>query len=181
MSEADRKLFQRYSQPRGTYARLIAGIAFGDGIRFNNPYRLQTQLGDDAESLSLTAGYIDLAASMAFGDPNGFQHGGTVHLSIALGGVSQQVLSPGYFLAYRPADQVMAFGRIGAAYVISPDENLGGELALGAAYFLTASLGVSAELIGSLYYGAGTEDVGYGVYPVLSAQIGLILDYEVLP
>lgn len=181
LSEADRKAFQRFSRPRGTYARLVGGLAFGDGVRFNNPYRLQTQLGDDAESLSLTSGYIDFGAALAFGDPSGFQHGGTVHLSVALAGVSQQVLSPGYYVAYRGANRFMGFGRLGAAYVVAPDENLGGELGLGAAFFLTGSLGVSAELIGSLFYGAGTEDVSFAVYPILSAQIGIIIDYEVLP
>lgn len=178
---ADAKALRKLMKPAGGYLRLLGGVALGDGVRFNNPYRLRTQLGDTPESLSLTSGYVDFGAAMAFGPPDGFQHGVSLRLSVALAGVPQQVLSPSYLVVHRGSRRVMGFGRLGVAYVVSPDENLGGELGVGAAYFLTAGVGVSAELIGGLYYGAGTFEVATAVYPILSGQIGVIVDYEVLP
>jgi len=35
--------------------------------------------------------------------------------------------------------------------------------------------------VGSLYYGAATQDRSVTTIPVLSAQLGLFVDYEVLP
>lgn len=173
--------YRRLSQPPGGAARIVATLAFGEGIRFNNPYRLQTQLGDTAESLSLTSGYFDLGLAAAFGPADGLQHGAAVHLSIALAGVSQQSIAPGYFLAYRGAGGVLGYGRLGAAILTSPDVNVGGELAGGLGYFLTAKLAVSAEIVGDLFYGAATYETGYAAYPVLSAQLGLMIDHELLP
>lgn len=59
-------------------------------ICFNNPYRLATQLGEDARSVSLTATYADLGLGLAFGPPDGLQHGAAVHASFALAGVSRR-------------------------------------------------------------------------------------------
>src|SRR5215204_3342282 len=37
------------------YQHWLGGMYVGKGLRFNNPYRLGTVLGDDAKSLSLSA------------------------------------------------------------------------------------------------------------------------------
>jgi hypothetical protein len=42
------------------YQHWLGGVFVGKGLRFNNPYRLRRVLGDDAESLSLTATYQDV-------------------------------------------------------------------------------------------------------------------------
>jgi hypothetical protein len=115
------------------------------------------------------------------GPANGFQHGAALRLSLALGGVPQQVLTPSYFVAYRGPHRAMGYGRLGPSIILAPDPNVGGELAVGGAYFLTAGLGLSAELVGDLYYGAATPERGYSVIPILSGQLGFIVDYEVLP
>jgi hypothetical protein len=44
-----------------------------------------------------------------------------------------------------------------------------------------AGLGLAAELVGDVFYGAGTREVATPAYPVLSAQAGLWLSWEVLP
>lgn len=177
----DPKLLARLRRaPRG-YARAYGALAIGKGIRFNNPYRLETQLGDDAESLSLTASYFDLSLGLSFGEPDGLQHGGVIHYSAALHGVGQQVITPSYAALYRGSNPFMLFGRAGLPVILTPDVNVGGELALGGAYFLTASLGVTAELIGDLFYGAATPEREFSTIPVLSTQIGIIVDYELLP
>lgn len=165
----------------GTYMHLFGALAVGRGLRFNNPYRLATPLGDDAESLSLTATYADASLSATFGDPEAIEHGGSVHFSVALEGVPQEVLTPSYLALTRFGPRVLAYGRAGLALVLGPDENLGYELALGGAYLVTAGLGVNAELVGDLFYGAATQERSASAIPILSFQLGVLVDYEVLP
>jgi hypothetical protein len=172
---------QQLNRPRGTYARLFATLAFGTGLRFNNPYRLSTQLGETAESLSLTAPFVDVGAGAAFGPPDGLQHGAALRFSAALRGVMQQVITPSYVLVFRGPRRWLGYGRAGTPLLLSPDLNVGGEIAAGGAFFVTAGLGVCGELTGSLFYGAGTREVRYAVYPILSASLGVIADFEVLP
>jgi hypothetical protein len=176
-SEAYRELVQR----SGRYARFLGTLGFGTGLRFDNPYRLRTELGHGGESVSLTAGYFDLGAAVAFGAPNGLQNGFALHLSTALAGVGQSVLTPSWLVAYRGPHRAMAFARLGAANILGPDFNVGGELAAGGAYFLTAGIAVTGEAVGDLFLGAGTRQVASAVYPILSGQLGLLVDYELLP
>jgi hypothetical protein len=48
-------------------------------------------------------------------------------------------------------------------------------------FFVTGGVGIKADLIGSLFYGAATRDTSVTVIPILSAQVGVVIDYEVLP
>ena len=50
--------------------------------------------------------------------------------------------------------------------------NVLGELAVGGVYWVSASFGVTTELIGNLYYGAATPDTGASLIPILSLGIG---------
>lgn len=175
------RIYKKISRPRGSYAKLLLSTGFGRGLRFNNPYRLETQLGDTAESLSLTAPYWDLGLGATSGDPHGWQHGAVGHLSVAIEGVSQQAVSASYLLLWRADSPWMAFGRVGPSFVLSPDANIGGELGVGGAYFVTGGIGIELEMVGNLFYGAGTYEAQYTVIPVLSFQGGIIIDYEVLP
>jgi len=181
LSAKDRALYERQSASRGGYARVMFASAFGRGLRFNNPFRLRTKLGETAESVSLTAPYWDIGIAIGFGDPNGLQHGVNVHLSVATEGVDQQAISGGYLALFRGSLPVLGYGRIGPSILTAPDPNVGAELALGGAAFFTGALGVTAEVIGNLYYGAGTYDVEITTIPILSAHAGLIVDLEVLP
>jgi A/G-specific adenine glycosylase len=175
------ELYKRLSERPGGYARLLATAALGRGLRFNNPYRLRTQLGDSAESVSLTAPYLDLGGAVAFGAPLGLQHGATLRLSIALEGVAQQSIGASYLALYRADLPLMAWGRAGPALLTEPDVNVGGELGVGGAVFVTGALGFGAEIVGNLFYGAATEDARFTVIPILSGQLGVVVDYEVLP
>jgi hypothetical protein len=161
--------------------RLFGSLEFGRGFRFNNPYRLSTQLGQTAQSVSLTAAYADLGLGLAFGAPDGLQHGAALHASFALQGVGQAVLTPTYLLAYRGPNPFLAYGRLGPSIVLAPDPTVGGELAAGFAWFLTGKIAIAGELVFDLYYGAGTYDVGVATYPILSGQLGLLVDHEFLP
>lgn len=169
------------SREKSPYVEPFAGLALGRGLRFNNPFRLETQLGNDADSLSLTASYLDLGAGAAFGDPLGVRHGAALRLSIALEGVNQQVLTPSYVVLYPFHDNLLGFARAGTPIVFEPDLSGGLELGGGAVWFVTAGTGISAELVGSLFFGAATWERDPSVIPIASLQLGAWFEYEVLP
>src|SRR5262249_18452755 len=72
---------------------LTATTFIGDGLRFNNPYRLASVLGSTAQSVSRTASYADVGAAVSVGDPARSTHGIAVRLSIALEGTRQSVVT----------------------------------------------------------------------------------------
>lgn len=177
LTKKERRLLE---EPSG-YAHTFATLAVGTGLRFSNPYRLSNVLGETSESLSLTAPYLDLGGNLLFGDPEGLQHGGALHLGTSLSGVTQPFLSASYLLAYGGLGPFLPYGRVGPSILFAPDVNVGAEIAGGAAVFFAGALGITSELVFDLYYGAATLDSSYSAIPVLSFQIGLVVDYEVLP
>ena len=162
------------------YLQLFATTFVGDGLRFNNPYRLATPLGDNAESVSRTAPYLDIGFGATFGNPLGVQHGGALRTSGALSGVGQIVMTPSY-LAWRRWRAIAVYGRAGTPVVITPDLTWGLEAGLGLTWFFLGGFGVAAEMVGDVFYGAGTRDKATVAYPVLSGQLGFVMAYEVLP
>ena len=169
---------QRHDPALG-YVHAFGGLALGRGLRFNNPYRLERVLGDSPESLSLSATYIDISLGVAQGDPTRLQHGVSAHLSTALTGIRQEVLTPSYRLLYRPASAWLWTGRLGIPLVLEPDVTAGVEFGAGAVWHFLAGLGIYTELIGSLFFGAATLDKDRTTIPMLSGQLGLWADYEV--
>jgi hypothetical protein len=165
---------------RPGYVQIFLTTFFGDGLRFNNPYRLSTPLGSDAESVSRTAPYIDIGLGATFGNPLGFQHGATLRTSAALSGVGQVVMTPSY-LGYRRWSAIALYGRAGIPIVVTPDATWGLEAGLGATWYFLGGIGVAAEMVGDVFYGAGTRDKATVTYPVLSGQLGFVVAYEVLP
>lgn len=169
-----------WAESKPGYGQLFATAYVGDGLRFNNPYRLATPLGSNAESLSRTASYVDVGLALTLGDPLGLQQGGALRLSSAMEGISQQVLTPSY-LMWRRWRSWAAYGRAGLPIVLSPQATWGLEIGGGGVWFFRGGIGVAAEVVGDLFYGAGTRDVARPAYPVLSAQLGVVIAYEVLP
>jgi len=156
-------------------------MSFGDGLRFNNPYRLATPLGKTPESLSLTAAYFDLGLGAVRGPPDGLAHGAVMHLSIAVQGIPQEVLSLSYIGLERIGNgRTILFGRFGIPVILQPDLSGGLETAFGAAFMISSGIGVQGELVGSLYYGAATLDRSVTTIPVVSGELGVFFDYEVL-
>jgi len=162
------------------YAQVFATAMGGTGLRFNNPYRLATPLGDDAESVSRTNAYVDLGLAMTFGSPLGFQHGAAFRTTLGVEGVGQVVMTPSYF-GWRRKGPLAAFGRVGIPLVLTPDPTWGFEGAVGGVFFFLGGIGVVAEIVGDVFYGTGTREVATAAYPVLSGQLGFIGTYEVLP
>jgi len=159
---------------------VFATAFVGDGLRFNNPYRLSTVLGSDAQSLSRTAVYADLGGALVLGDPLTLAHGLSLRASISMEGVPQAVMTPAYLVFHRWGPWGV-YGRAGTAIVLTPDTTWGFEGAAGGVWFPRAGVGIAAELVGDVFYGAGTHDVQVATYPVLSAEGGLWLSWEALP
>jgi hypothetical protein len=162
------------------YFRGWAAMAVGTGLRFNNPYRLSRPLGDDAESLSMTAPYGTLGVGTWLGSPDGLQHGPILRYDRSLSGVTQHVLTPSYGIFHRGA-WLGGWARFGVPILLSPDPNVGGEVAFGGAFYVRAGIAVTTEVIGDLFWGAATPENKRPIYPVLSGQLGLMLEWEQLP
>jgi len=158
----------------------VATAFVGDGLRFNNPYRLATVLGSQAQSLSRTAAYADFGAALLFANPAFVAHGPTLRISVSLSGVPQSVLTPAYLALHR-SGRWGAYARAGVPFVLTPEPTWGLEGGIGGIWFARAGLGLATELVGDLFYGAGTREVATPAYPVLSAQAGLFLSWEAMP
>jgi hypothetical protein len=182
--ERDRNVVRRRLQAMtrpGSYFNLFGTVMLGDGLRFNNPYRLSHELGSNAESVSVTAPYLDLALAATTGKPDGLQHGVRLGWSLSTSGVPQQTITPSYLAVVRLPRMWMVYGWAGIPVLLEPDVNFGGELALGGSWMARAGLGMTAALVADAFYGAGTRETRAALYPVLSAQIGFFVAYEVLP
>jgi hypothetical protein len=170
-----------FSDARRSYVHSFGSLGFGRGVRLNNPYRLQTVLGDTPESLSLSASYVDLGLGAAFGDPDGLRHGAVAHLSIAVQGIAQEVVSLSYLALGPVARDWLLSARAGVPVVLEPDLGVGLELGVGAAFLVSGGIGLSAELISSLFFGAATWESNPTIIPVVSLQAGAWVQYEMLP
>lgn len=162
-----------------TYLRPFATLGSGVGLRFNNPYRLATPLGQTAESLSLTAPYMSLGGGLALGDARGLQHGPVLRWDFALIGVGQHVIVPSWGV-FRRGALVGGWARFGLPVLLTPNTNMGIEVAVGGAYYVRGGVGITAELLGDLFWGAATPDNKRPAYPVLSTQLGVVVEWEKL-
>ncbi len=166
---------------RAAYLHWFGALAVGRGLRLNNPYRLEHQLGDRGESLSLSATYLDASLGATWGRFTEIRYGFVVHFAEALEGVAQDVVTPGAIALWRPGPGGLGYGRLGVPVVLRPDATGGMEAALGGVWHATAGAGLTAELIGSLFYGAATWQRKVTTIPIVALQIGVFVDYEVLP
>jgi hypothetical protein len=160
----------------GTYLHTFGELSLGKGLHTNNPYRLGT-----TDAFGFTATYLDLALGLALGPPDGLEHGGQVSLLIATDGVPQEVLGFSYVALLPLGEHAILRGRAGLPIVLTPDSTVGLELGAGGAWLFTGGLGATAELVGSLFYGAATQDRKTTAIPVFALQIGMWFDHEVLP
>lgn len=160
---------------------LLTGIGFGGSLRFNNPYRLRQELGDSAESVSAPAPYFNARIGATIRGTGKLSHGAEIDASFGLAGVPQEVLTPSYLAIYHATSRWAVRGRAGIPLVIEPDFNAGFEIGAGGVFFGTAALGVTLDLVGSLFFGAATVESPRTAIPLLSLEIGVLYDYEVLP
>jgi len=168
------------AEPQAMPLSGLLSLAVGRGFRFNNPYRLETPLGDTAESVSLAATYLDLGGALVFGERS-FRHGAALGGDVALQGIGQFVLTPSYLAQFGLNDALGVSGRVGVPIVVAPDTTLGLEAAVGSNLALAYGLGAQVELVGSVYFGAATDQTSITTIPMLSLQVGLFFEHRVSP
>jgi len=130
--------------------------------------------------------YGDILLGYAFAGPLRLRHGLGLGVSLNLsaeggyvepvGAASQLLVMPSYLLFYDASLDVVALGHVGLPFLLTGDFSAGVELAAGLAYKLTAGLGLYGELGADLFVGAESQ-----VHPTVSAELGLLIDYEMLP
>ena len=160
--------------------RLLAALSLGKGLRFNNPYRLATPLGDTPESVSLSATYLDLGLAALLPAVPRVEHGVSLDVLLALDGIGQLGLTPSYLLLFEPRPSFALRGRLGLPLVIAPDASVGLEAGLGAQLPIAYGFGLTGELVGTLFFGAATEQKSVTTIPMLALQLGLCFDQRVL-
>jgi hypothetical protein len=156
-----------------------ASLSLGRGLRFNNPYRLAKPLGDTAESVSLSATYLDAGLAILFPAAPRLEHGAALDALVALDGIDQFGVTPSYLLQYNPDPHLRWHARLGLPIVVAPDASLGLEAALGPSVPIAYGLGLTAELVGSVFFGAATEQKSVTTIPMLALQLGIAFDDHV--
>ena len=156
-----------------------ASLSLGRGLRFNNPYRLSKPLGDTAESVSLSATYLDAGLAILFPAAPSLEHGAALDALVALDGIDQFGVTPSYLLQYSASPHLRWHARLGLPIVVAPDASLGLEAALGPSVPVAYGLGLTAELVGSLFFGAATEQKSVTTIPMLALQLGIAFDDHV--
>jgi hypothetical protein len=156
-----------------------ASLSLGRGLRFNNPYRLSKPLGDTAESVSLSATYLDAGLAVLFPAAPSLDHGAALDVLVALDGIDQFGVTPSYLLQYNGSPHLRWHARLGLPIVVAPDASIGLEAALGPSVPIAYGLGLTAELVGSVFFGAATEQKSVTTIPMLALQLGIAFDDHV--
>jgi hypothetical protein len=159
--------------------RGMAALSVGRGLRFNNPYRLDTPLGDTAESVSLSATYLDLSLAMLLAGSS-IDQGVSLSALFALDGIGQFGVTPSYLAQLPISRRFAARGRLGVPLVVAPDATIGLEASLGSNFLIAHGLGITSELVASVFFGAATEETSVTTIPMLSLQVGIMFEHGVL-
>jgi hypothetical protein len=161
--------------------RILASVGAGSMIRIVNDLSLsQERIGPS---------FLDLAGSYVFAGAGIFRHGATLAISTNLNGegppppddngidpVTQWTFTPSYLAYLRFSDDFVLAGRAGFNLTVAPYFVPGVEVSAAATYLFTAGLGAYAEVSGNLSFGVAPEPS-----PTASVELGLMIDYEVLP
>jgi hypothetical protein len=173
------------SQPSGPethrFSRVFGSLGAGASLRlFYDPDALRQDLAGPVY-LQLRVGYFfegegDLQHGLGLGiSPN--VTADPTDLSYADGFLEfgQWTLAPSYLLRAWLSDEVQILASFGVPFGLSGTyQSLGLELAGGFVYKFLAGLGVYAHVTFSTYFASFVQ-------PMLSADAGVVLDYEVLP
>jgi hypothetical protein len=88
----------------------------------------------------------------------------------------QWVLAPLYLALYTVNAELALTGRVGPEFTVSNSKAWGIGFTAGASYYLLAGFGPFAEAGVDVYFGENAS-----VHPLMSLQIGLFVDHELLP
>lgn len=89
--------------------------------------------------------------------------------------LAQRAVLFGYLARYALTDDVFALSHAGLAWDLGGSDSAGVEISIGAAYRVLAGVGVFSALGGNVWGGEG------GLNWMASLELGLFIDYEVLP
>jgi len=95
--------------------------------------------------------------------------------AIGVDPASQFVIGPTYGL-YIPLDDWVLFPKFTVPFAVSPEFSVGFELSALAAYRFLAGVGAYAEIGVSMWIGEAAS-----IHPLVSGELGIMIDYEVLP
>ena len=166
-------------EPITAPARYLASWSLGA------PLRLAQQ--DDYGQELLAPVFADAFVGYVFeSSASAFRHGAALGASVNLsddGGYAepvyageQVVVMPAYLLYADLGIDLFGMAHLGVPIAVSPDATAGVELAAALGYRMLAGFGVFAELSADAFVGTGST-----LHPTVGLELGLFLDYEVLP
>jgi hypothetical protein len=90
--------------------------------------------------------------------------------------MQQLVVMPSYLLYWNVAPELFAFGHAGVPIAVTSGVSAGAEFGVALGYRMLAGVGAYTEAAVELFGGANTT-----IHPMVSLEVGLFIDYEVLP
>jgi hypothetical protein len=168
----------RADAPAATLPRYLTAVSVGLAVRLS--------VDETFDQDRLAPVFADALAGYVFGSDTEFAHGIGLGLSLNLSedggftapvGVMQQlVVMPSYLLYWNVAPELFALGHAGIPIAVTEGVSAGAEIGAALGYRLLAGFGAYTEAAVELFGGANST-----INPVLSFEVGLFLDYEVLP
>ncbi len=176
------------SSPRQPTEPLRVVAALGGGFTVRLVKNLEFQQERFAPS------YLDAFGGVVLPGSGLLRHQLTLQLSVNLSGdgnytfgldpLEQWTFMPAYTLRFQPqriaVPDYFAYGRVGIPLTVSPDFTWGVEVDAGFTYMLLAGLGIYAEVGYSMFFGGKDRSGSTSIHPLLSAELGVIFDIEVL-
>jgi hypothetical protein len=164
--------------PRDHFGRVVATGTVGLALRLTQNV--------DFDQSALAPFYADLLGGYVFGSSGAYHHGFGLGVQFNLssdGGYTEPVnplgqwaLSPNYLGLLELGEDFLGLAHVGLPILLSGTKSVGLDLGAGAAYRLLAGFGIYTELSFAAFLGASTT-----LHPLFCWELGLSLDYEVLP
>lgn len=164
--------------PAAHFGRVVATTTAGLAVRLAK----NVDFGQE----TLAPFYIDALGGYVFGASGAYHHGLGLGVSFNLGSdggytepvdpARQWALTPNYLGYLELGPDFFGLAHVGVPILISGTKSVGLELGAGAAYRLLAGFGLYTEVSFAAFVGAGST-----LHPLFCWELGLSLDYEVLP
>ncbi len=166
--------------------RIVAGVGGGFSVRLVRNLEFQQE--------RFAPSYLDAFGGVVLPGSGLLRHQLTLQVSVNLSGdgnysfgldpLQQWSFMPAYTLRIQPqripVPDYLLYGRVGIPLTVSPEFTWGAEIDAGFAYMLLAGLGVYVELGYSMYFGGKDRSGSTSLHPLLSGELGVLFDIEVL-
>lgn len=162
----------------GHLGRVIATTTAGLGLRLTRNV--------DFDQGALAPFYVQARGGYAFPAAGAYHHGLSLGVSFNLnadggytepvGPLQQWLLAPAYLGFLELGPDFFGLAHVGVPIALSHTKSVGLQLGAGAAYRLLAGFGLYTELSFAAFIGASRT-----LHPLFCWELGLSLDYEVLP